>query len=165
MATVEELLAEQLTAAKERIEELEGENQNLERALQEDHGWRRPKNIKDNPALPLPRLELAYEQVDPEDPSDWSDFHVTYRLVLQHLVDDVYAIPIGRTRIQPSLGRKPEEDHLPFRDGCHIAHDAALLALPAYKIMPGEEPKLLELYTTHKHQVALGRDRRRSEKR
>lgn len=154
--TIEERLAEQLDAKDSAIDELNAKVERLERELEGAlDGWRRSVDLVDDPSLPLPRLELVYEQV-----RGWSDYRVHYRLVLRHLLGDVYALPISYTKIGGG-GSPPEPDHLPFRDGCHAAHDAAFLALPCYKILPGRAPERID-WSEYASQSQKGREHRRT---
>lgn len=98
-----------------------------------------PNQIGDtHPELPLPRLELVYTR---PDPTSWSQYKVTYRLVRRHLGGKLVAEILGVT--DPSGNRTPGDvpwktSHgtmsLPIRDGIHICYDSAHLRLPAYII-------------------------------
>lgn len=101
---------------------------------------------------PVPRLELVYVKRD-----GWRDYCVYYRLVLRHLTGGCIAVPLGRTDSCWS-GAAPSD--LPFIDGAHMAHDAAHLKLPAFKVMPGAHPELID-FVGYEHQVDLGKQHRK----
>ncbi len=134
-----------------RIEKLEQENEELERRVEgAKAGWSLPRSVEDaRPELPLPRLEMEWL---PRSPGDWGAYKVEYRLVYRHLCDHVVVIPLGLTRVEGG-GQSPfargadAEKALPFRDGAHIIHDSAHLALPAYALTP-DGPVRLDLSTT-----------------
>lgn len=152
----EERLAEQLDAKDEEISALEEKIEKLARELEGSaDGWRRTIDLVDDTSLPLPRLELVYEQT-----RGWADYRVTYRLVLRHLLGEVYAVPLGVTKCSGGPESRPAPEDLPYREGAHAAHDAAFLGLQCFKVMPGRKPELLTFadYTT---QPAKGREHRR----
>lgn len=134
-----ERLRQMLDAKDAELDEAREQTQKLEWQLEGIlGGWKRHRPVDDDPRLPLPRLEIIYEQRD-----GWREYVAIYRLVMQHLVDGIYAIPIGQTKV--GGGGEPTGPPLPFRDGAHIIHDAAHLRLPAFEIIPGQEPKRIDL--------------------
>jgi hypothetical protein len=140
---LEELLAKKDQELEEKDAELQKaseENDRLERELKGSlDGWRHSVELPDDD-LPVPRLEVVYVLDD-----GWSDFRVIYRLVMKHLLGNLVAIPLSYTKISGGPNKEPEADHLPFRDGAHMAHDAALFGIPAFKLLPGKLPKRLDL--------------------
>jgi len=133
-------LARLLDQAERERDEAKEELRSCERELEGSlNGWRRGEGLPDDEALPLPRLELAYVQID-----GWDTYSVKYRMVAKHLLGHVMTIPLGETKTSGGLRNEaPNDAHLPFRDGAHIAHDSAHFQMPAYKIVPGRKPERL----------------------
>lgn len=98
-----------------------------------------PNQIDDaHPELPLPRLELVYTR---PDPTSWSQYKVTYRLVRRHFGGKLVAEVFEETDASGNRGfsdvpwKNPSGSlSLPIRSGIHICHDSAHLRLPAYVI-------------------------------
>lgn len=131
-----ERLQELLDRKDEELEEARERVRELERELDaEPGGWRRPEVLPDDASLPVPRLELVYQQ-----DNGWAEYRVTYRLVMRHFLGQLLGLPLGMTRCQSSAGERPAD--LPYRDGAHALHDAAHLGLPLYRMLPGEAPEL-----------------------
>lgn len=89
--------------------------------------------------LPVPRLEIRWEPAD-ENRYNW---HARYFLVHRHLLGNIVSVPMGYTR--RGGGGEPVRDsevETPFRDGCHIAHDAAHLGLPAFAVYGDKVTKI-----------------------
>jgi hypothetical protein len=83
--------------------------------------------------LPVPRLEIRYEQVG----GSWRNRVAKYALVYRHLCGEFVTVPLGETKIAASRNEPPIEDgkvHLPFRDGAHIYHEMMTLGLPGFAI-------------------------------
>lgn len=116
-----EELQEKLTEAENTIEGIRS-------------GWMRHRKAEDDGALPIPRLEIEWIPRD-----GWNEVDVEYRLVLKHLLGHVVLLPLGLTRWSSSNTEDPRRQGLsaalPFRDGAHAPHDAALLGLPLYALM------------------------------
>ncbi len=137
----EDRLAALLEEREAEANALREEARTLEHALRgSGHGWSLPRDLAgDDPALPVPRLELGWT---PDVALGWRDYTVEYRLVVRHLTGGLKAIPLGLTRSSGGNGRAPWEQsdgvalHLPFRDGAHAHHDAAHLGLPLYAVTP-----------------------------
>lgn len=134
--TAVERLEDQLNERDAKIEDLEGKVEELQRLLEASKsGWTLHVDLGKAPqTLPVPRLEMFYIQDDP----NWYDFRVVQRLVYQHMLGHYEAIPIGQTRTQGGHGRAPIYDNkisLPFREGCHVAHNAAAMNLPAFAVL------------------------------
>ena len=138
--TAIERLQELLNEADEKIDRLRDERDSLRGVIDGlRDGWCRHTMIDPDPAMPVPRLEIAYEQH-----KEWFSYTATYRMVMVHLLGHHVAIPLGQTKVNGGSGKPPSE-HLPFRDGAHAAHDSVHLGLPLFKVMPGEPPVLLGL--------------------
>ena len=153
-----ERLEELLNTKDRELTESREANGRLERELEGSlDGWRRTEEVVDDGILPVPRLELVYVQRD-----EWRSYKVVYRLVVRHLLDHLYAVPLGCTRTSGGGNRKPDARELPYRDGSHAAHDAAHLGLPLYKLVPGDPPMRVDL-EGYERQCMIGRDHRRVE--
>jgi hypothetical protein len=138
---IEESLQSVIDLKQERIEELERENERLARELEGSlDGWRVAETIEGGPDLPTPRLELAYKPL-----RGWTDYKVVYRLVTKHLLGHMVAHPMGYTKVGGGgLGREPQIPvDLPFRDGAHARYDSAMMGIPLYTVIPGQEPTLV----------------------
>lgn len=160
MTTAIERLEQLLDDKDVEIEKLRTEASRLKWELEGSlDGWRRAQEPPcDYDNLPVPRLELAYVQLD-----EWRDFKVIYRLVMRHLNGELIGIPLGCTRTGSSGNHKPESYDLPRRDGCHAAHDGAHLRMPLYKLMPGELPtRLRDDAGNYDDQCRMGTEHRRS---
>lgn len=79
--------------------------------------------------LPIPRLELLWERLDP--PVRGYTWVIRYDLVKAHLCDRVERIPLGST-MTDCVGPPNQVPYAPFRDGAHASFDALHLKLPAY---------------------------------
>lgn len=134
-------LTELLQTRDAELEEARAENARLERELEGSlEGWSRKDTFDDDGALPVPRFELFYVQIE-----GWDSYRVDYRLVMKHLHGHLVAIPLGRTTINSSArNQRPNDTDLPIRDGAHAAHDSALMGLPVFKVLPGEAPILVD---------------------
>ena len=154
------------TTAIERLEKLLNESEAREAELREQlesraneirgskWGWAIGRTIEDDETLPVPRLELRYEKNDGE----WRNYFVHYLLVLRHLLDHIYVVPLGSTKIG-GYGKEPPTD-LPYRDGAHAAHDSTHIGVPVYRIVAGQEPVLLDM-KDYARQMETGRAHRR----
>jgi hypothetical protein len=141
-------------SAVERLEELlnakDEELRELRRQIraQEDDDEKRVWNWsrhhifteKDDVALPVPRLELRWENQDEHGYNRicW------YYLVFRHLLGNIVKVPLSYTQVNGG-GKSPfysadqhysGEDYIdtPLRDGAHIVNDARQLRLPAFVI-------------------------------
>lgn len=159
MTTIEERLAAQLDAKDEEIAKLEAEVGELEEKLRGSAtAWSMPKEIQDDPALPLPRLEMVWTRQSEHE------LTVEYRLVAAHLLGHVVAHPFGSTRISGSgtiCRDKTGAPGLPFRDGAHAAHDGTHLGLPLYLIVEGERAVAFTDWENYKTQSEFGAKHRR----
>lgn len=160
MKTAEDRLADLLNERDADIDTLKSRISQLEQQLQSAaSGWREPRSLAEDMSLPIPRLELQYTP-DPE--LGWSSYTVVYMLVHKHLLGHLSGIPLGSTKIEGGDGQRPDDDHLPFRDGAHAAHDSAHLGLPTYRVVDGVAKRLH--FTEWPHQVSLGMQHRREER-
>lgn len=137
--TAIERLEEVLHQKDRELNELRGELEAAERSLRGVAlGWSAQVGLPKEQTLPVPRLELFYS---PDKHAGWTDYTVTYRMVYRFFLGDVVAVPISQTRISGGhdTARRPIEFtgkiSLPFRDGCHIEHDAKHLNLPAFAVL------------------------------
>ena len=153
-----ERLQELLDAKDTELCEVREQNEKLERELEGTlDGWRVAVELKDDESLPVPRLELVYEQI-----RGWDDYRVTYRLVVKHLLGHLVGIPLSFTKIGGrSCNVEPDHDHLPLRDGAHAAHDSTHLRCAVFKLMPGKSAEQVSLNENFDHQMHLGREHRR----
>ena len=89
------------------------------------------------PTLPIPRLELRWVTIaeDHQRRCGYA-FQCRYDLVMRHLDGSVVRVPLGSTLTsgQEIPINTDGTISLPYRDGCHIAHDSAHLQLPAFAI-------------------------------
>lgn len=156
-------LNEILDIRDQRIEELEESERLLNERLDGSYtAWRVPRIVDDeHPGLPLPRMEVAWT---PSAEEGWSRYECEYRIVHRHFLGHVMVTPFGLTRTQSGGGKAPwdypGELNLPFRDGCHMHHDAAHLALPLYAILP-TGPKRIDGDGSYKHARTTGMGHRR----
>lgn len=137
--TALERLEHQLNEKDAEIERLQDEAQKARDAKAWD--WLRPQLLDSdpNPSLPLPRLEIRYEELD-DDQYNWQ---ADYCLYLPHLLPGkVQVVPIGSTRIggggpprREVAGSHAGKFYGPIRDGAHIRHDMVTLGLPAFIIV------------------------------
>jgi hypothetical protein len=158
MSTAIERLTEQLDQKDAELEDLQGKLDEAEREVESVRdGWMRHRKQEiDDETLPLPRMEIDWRERD-----GWRDFEIEFRLVVKHLLGYLVLIPLGLTRSQSSSEEDPRRhglaNALPFRDGAHAPHDAALLGLPLFAIMP-EGPVLVDC---RPHATASGLAHRR----
>jgi hypothetical protein len=143
--TLEERLNGTIDELEEKVRELEQDNEHLRSFLP----WTDHTVLKEDVpfGLPVPRLEMVWEQTD-ERRQEW---HAYYRLVYKHLLDDIILVPLGQTRVGGHMDTPVNSDgsiQIPFRDGAHIDHDAEQLSLRAFvryedhicEIEPGTRP-------------------------
>lgn len=126
--TAVERLEELLNERDERIAELEAEAE--AKKLVEDWAWVRHTQPAETD-LPVPRLEMRWTQRD-----QWN-WVARYGLVYRHFLGHLVHVPFGETTRNGSGARSPITEgkvDTPFRDGAHIACDAARLKLPAFAI-------------------------------
>lgn len=129
-------LEEALNQKDEEIEALHEENRALEQKVSgAEGGWALPVKLPSEQTLPVPRLEMVYEQIDP---GSWWEVRTLYRLVYRHLLGHCVAVPLGETTIRGGSGEGPPirngKIDLPFRDGAHIRCEARTLRLPAFAV-------------------------------
>ncbi len=157
----EQVLNDKIEELEERVSELEEKNRALRNRVEsEPFGWSLLRDVKDVESLPLPRLELEWVR-DEETPYEKV---AMYRLIMEHLVDGVVAIPISETKVSggkqwPPMFRGKLD--LPFRDGSHIHHDSAHLQLPAFARCGGLVEELTSDYD-YEHQQKVGLSHRRA---
>jgi hypothetical protein len=144
-----ERLTELLDQKEDESDELRDKIQRMEWALESAaSGWSLPRVIEDRfPELPLPRLEMEWTRCAE---LGWRRRWVEYRLVMQHYVDGVMAIPLGKTKIEGGSSEDPfrhgVKNALPYRDGVHAMHDAAHLGLRFFAIHPDGPVELTGQY-------------------
>lgn len=133
-----ERLEELLDAKDEKISDLEGRLEDLERELNVISGWTRHVEYTDagkvpNPELPVPRLEVRWQN----SLDSGYEVEASYSLVYRHLLGHVVFVPLGVTRRNGSVGSLVNTDgsiDLPFRDGAHLRSDMAQLHLRGFGI-------------------------------
>ena len=160
--SLEQVLVERdatIRKLREQIESLEGR---LERS---SHDWQRHRRIEDDKTLPVPRLELVWEDISEPDETPWTSRTVEYRLVHTHMLGHTVVVPLGFTKIRGGGYKAPwkmdnGKPDLPFRDGAHACHDAAHLNLPLYVIAPGERMNV-DCLDYGPHQYRKGESARR----
>lgn len=110
------------------------ERQALKDDEEKDWEWSRHKSLKENPDnLPVPRLEMRWEQLSDDGYIQRWSYCLIYRHTLGHLI----AVPLGETRTQGGRGEPPIHAgklQTPFRDGVHICNDTMQLGIPAFGI-------------------------------
>lgn len=100
-------------------------------------GWWVPVEVQDDGVLPVPRLELAFAQID-----GWQTYEVIYRLVYREFGGVLVGHPLSRCRKTTMTTRAPEADDLPWRFVPEASHDAGQLGgLPIYIIRPDMPPR------------------------
>ena len=106
-------------------------------------GWSRHNTIEaiDDP-LPVPRLEIEVFNAS----GDWYVSEWVYSMVYEHLLGHHVRVPLGHTKQTGGHGRRDSVEHLPFRDGAHIKHEAKAFGWPAFWIIEGNA-QLIELGT------------------
>lgn len=132
-----EALEKTLALQMETIEDLRDqlstwEAKNKREQYERDWAWRQIQKLDDDefPDLPIPRLEIRWHRTN-----DGYSIMATYGLVYRHLLDEVYLVPLGCTKRSGYLNSRKEPClDLPFRDGCHMKHDAKNLHLPAFVV-------------------------------
>ena len=95
--SLEQVLVERdatIRKLREQIESLEGR---LERS---SHDWQRHRRIEDDKTLPVPRLELVWEDISEPDETPWTSRTVEYRLVHTHMLGHTVVVPLGFTKIR-----------------------------------------------------------------
>lgn len=132
MTTLERL--EALLDEKDRqIAELEKSLRVLTDESERVWDWARHQLLKDDSALPTPRLEIRCQNL-----GDWYNWEWRYGIVYRHLTGTVLFVPLGHTSVGGG-GRPPigGDGHirLPRRDGAHIYHDMKQLGLPGFAII------------------------------
>lgn len=115
-----ERLEELLDERDAEIEELKAELEKNEQQMDGDvWGWTRHIESKEAEGLPVPRLEMRWENMDPD--GDGYNWRCRYDLVYRHFLGHVVKVPIGLTRSSGGKGRVTRGMvDTPFRDGCHI---------------------------------------------
>ncbi len=111
------------------------------RVEQAKSGWTMHITLEGEQTLPVPRLEMLYESEN----DNWFDFKVKHRLVYRHFLGHCEAIPLGETKSGGSRGDPPiynDKIELPFRDGAHIAHNAAAMGFPAFAVLGDRVEKI-----------------------
>jgi Resolvase, N terminal domain len=97
-------------------------------------------DIPGGTALPLPRLQLTWEPINP--PEAGHPWRCRYELVMPMERYDIRN-PDNRGYAAAELGGTLATGHplksdgsvrIPFRDGAHVRHDAGVLRLPAYAV-------------------------------
>lgn len=128
MGKAEDLLAAKLEEAEARIAELEEDNERIRTWLP----WTEHEFLdgEEQPDLPVPRLELLWEEGRFERGYRWQ---CKYRLVYRHYTEGLMAVPLGITSVgnmdKPNRYGRLE---VPIRDGAYVVHDAKQLNLPAF---------------------------------
>jgi len=150
MTTAIERLEQLLDTQEQELSKVREERDHLKRELEGTLEGKFRQVEPEDGVLPVPRLELAYTQVD-----GWSHFRVTYQMVLRHLCGQLYALVIGSTDIAGHSKDPPDELASPRYDTNHAAHDSAYLGYPVYRRIPGKDPALLNL-DYYAHQRAKG---------
>lgn len=140
--TAQKHLLKLLDSKDKEIEELTTRINDLESKINHLRGgWTLHVTLPKKQKLPVPRLELVYEQL-----YGWSEYAVNYHLVYRHLLGHCVAVPLGRTtihgshestpiRVQRNGQRFPD---MPFREGAHFREDMKTLKLPGFLICDGE---------------------------
>lgn len=137
MTTAIERLEELLNEKDDELEQLRDKLEYTEAALRGVRdGWTVHQDIDGPQTLPVPRLELVYEQSD----RGWGEYTIKYRLVFRHFCGPFIGIPISHTKISGGPGAEPPpisngKIRLPRRDGMHIRHDARHFNLPAFAVL------------------------------
>lgn len=167
---------EEIEALQKELEKVVSEHDMLVGRLERtEGGWTLVNH--DMPAvtgLPVPRMEVRWFKMN-ENQKDWNEFRFVYSMVLRHLTGSIINIPLGMT-VSRSSGRDqqpPWEPRtfdgrsplvaLPFRDGQHLHHDAALLALPAFAVFPDGTFKRIDGDPEYAAVAELGAINRRGE--
>ena len=135
---VTEVLSGKITQLEEEIEELRNKVGVVENFA--NYGWllHREVSMEENKDLPLPRLEMRFEQH-----ADYG-FAMVYGIVRKPYVGDIEFIPISKTttsgcrdevfkRLKGAISKGDYEtidNQLPFRDGVHIKYDSMSLGMP-----------------------------------
>lgn len=99
-------------------------------------GWWVPVEVPDDGMLPVPRLELAFAQID-----GWAVYEVVYRLVYREIGGVLVGHPLSRCRKSGAPPRPPAADDLPWRFIPEASHDAWHLGLPIYIVRPDMPPR------------------------
>lgn len=132
-----ERLEEMLNARDAEIAELNEKLSECENQMDGDvWGWTRHSKSDEAIDLPVPRLEMRWEEMDGPDGGGFN-WRCRYDLIYRHFLGHVMRVPLGMTRVGNHSGRPPVSGGVvetPFRDGSHIAHDAHCLRLPAFAI-------------------------------
>lgn len=138
----EERLEELLEDKEEELDELREKVEELEGRLETLGDTPRAVPPSENPALPVPRLELLYtaSRNRRTEQFDWGSYTVTYRLVYRHYLGHLDWTLFTWTRIiQGGVARRPLEiDGQPntnTRLWHHIHHDSMKLGLPTYFVI------------------------------
>ncbi len=170
----EEKTIKQLTKLLEKkdakIKKLKAKNHELRQSLDGSRwGWAIPRKMEDDiEELPVPRLEIRCRKLLWDDGSWTGDVQWDYYLVCQHLVDGLKEIPLGRTTTSSSNTEWPRVFRgrldLPYRDGCHIHHDAAHLDLPCFAVSGDRVENLNEASDDYMTQRSTGRKHRRGDR-
>lgn len=96
-------------------------------------GWSRHTQIEAaDDKLPVPRLQI--EAINAS--GNWYVTEWIYSMVYEHLLGHHVVVPLGHTRQTGGSGIRNTE-HLPFRDGAHIRHEAKVFGWPAFSIIEG----------------------------
>lgn len=100
-----------------------------------DFRWRTFKvGVDPCPSLPVPRLEIVWEEIEKD--AEGFTLVAKYQLVRRHLLGHIEIHQLSYTRTTGTrdqlISINTGELKTPFRDGCHMGHDARELRLPAY---------------------------------
>lgn len=96
-------------------------------------------NPKEAPGadLPVPRLEVRWEEIPEKDKGDGYQIQASYCLVYKHLCGQTIFVPLGLTRSSGTLSSRVNHNgsvDLPFRDGCHFQNEMKQLNLRGFGI-------------------------------
>lgn len=102
-------------------------------------GWAVPVELPSDQSLPVPRLEMVFEELDSYNT------RMVYRMVYRHLLGHCIGVPLGATT-RSGYGKYDPIDNtdmaMPFRDGAHLRNEARQFGWPAFVVFEGRVKEL-----------------------
>ena len=139
MSQALERLEELLDLKDEEIERLQEQLSAAEQRAEANHRWTTHIEVPtdNHPDLPLPRLELLWDDLGERGDGEGYATQIRYDLVYRHYRGHIEHVPMGSSRTSARIEKVTQygKIDLPYRDGAHILYDMAHLGIPAFAII------------------------------